>query len=396
MEKTKLQISMLGSFNIKYGNSILSDSDNRARKVWPLLAYLLFNYRRAVPQQELIDLLWADSANPDSVVKTTLHRLRSMLNQLDEHLGYRLIICSDGTYGWNRDWTIKLDINDFDNLLGKIAKTENDADKIKLALQAIALYRGDLLPKHKAEWLQPIAADYRQKYIRLVRQCLSLLHQAGRYNEAIEIGRAARTFAPYDDEICYQMLLCMQSLGQNREIIEFYEEFCDEYMTKCDRLPSEEIRSLYRQATHSTNNCAQPLNVLIEQLKEPATQTPRSDGALLCDYVFFRDAYRAEARFAASGDTQIHIGLISIATQPNEDGRRKSPTARLQDIICQNLRNCDIVARCAAGQFIIMLPQTSYEEASMLLNNIIKAFYRQYPGFTAELLSSVEAIQPAV
>ena len=85
MPQTLLQIQMLGSFSISMGDERIDDSANRSHKVWLLLAYLIYNRRRIVPQEELVDLLWGDesnSANPVGALKTTLHRARATLDQL--------------------------------------------------------------------------------------------------------------------------------------------------------------------------------------------------------------------------------------------------------------------------------------------------------------------------
>lgn len=396
MEKIKLQITMLGGFSVHLGNKSISDADNRARKIWPLLAYLVLNRHRPVPQDELIDLLWPNSANPDSVVKTTLHRLRTMLNALGDQLGYKLIICEGGAYSWNRQFTAKLDIEEFDNLLAKAEKTDDPTQQLKFFRQALSLYKGDLLPKQHGEWLLPLAERYRNQYIALIKRTLPLLMEQHLWEEALQLATAAQRVMPYDDEICRYLLTNMENLGQNQAIIDFYEQYSEAHLTYCDALPGEEVRAIYRRATRQVNNCALPLSQLLEQLREPQELSSRNDGALFCDYDFFQDAYRAEARFAATSGTAVHIGLISVNDVATTDGRRKSAVTRLQELLCSNLRTCDIIARCSAGQFIVMLPQTSYEDATMLLNGIIKDFYRQYPGSTAKLLSSVEAIQPAV
>ena len=58
MNEQALQVRMLGSFSIRWmDNAELSDNSNRMRKIWLLLAYLI--YRCAcVSQEELISLLW--------------------------------------------------------------------------------------------------------------------------------------------------------------------------------------------------------------------------------------------------------------------------------------------------------------------------------------------------
>lgn len=57
MEAVDLQIRMLGEFSISLGKQEINDSDNRSRKVWLLMAYMIYCRNRSVSQDELADLL---------------------------------------------------------------------------------------------------------------------------------------------------------------------------------------------------------------------------------------------------------------------------------------------------------------------------------------------------
>ena len=57
-----IQIQMLGKFSLRYGDATVSDADNRSKKVWALLAYLICNRDRSIPQQRLIQMFWGDSS----------------------------------------------------------------------------------------------------------------------------------------------------------------------------------------------------------------------------------------------------------------------------------------------------------------------------------------------
>ena len=41
MDHSVLHIQMLGKFSLRWGDAELNDSDNRMKKVWLLLAYLI-------------------------------------------------------------------------------------------------------------------------------------------------------------------------------------------------------------------------------------------------------------------------------------------------------------------------------------------------------------------
>ena len=57
MNGPTLQVQMLGQFTLRYGDRTISDSDDRSRRVWSLLAYMLYNHGRSFAQEELIRLL---------------------------------------------------------------------------------------------------------------------------------------------------------------------------------------------------------------------------------------------------------------------------------------------------------------------------------------------------
>ena len=52
-----IDIRMLGSFTLQSGDNLISDENNRSRKVWALLAYLICHRGTAVSQKKLIELL---------------------------------------------------------------------------------------------------------------------------------------------------------------------------------------------------------------------------------------------------------------------------------------------------------------------------------------------------
>lgn len=59
MNGPTLQVQMLGQFTLRYGDRTISDSDDRSRRVWSLLAYMIYNHGRSFAQEELIHLYGA-------------------------------------------------------------------------------------------------------------------------------------------------------------------------------------------------------------------------------------------------------------------------------------------------------------------------------------------------
>lgn len=68
-----IQVQMLGEFTIRYGDCVISDSNDRSHRVWSLLAYLLVNRSREFTQEELINLCWSGgtgSSDPANALKS--------------------------------------------------------------------------------------------------------------------------------------------------------------------------------------------------------------------------------------------------------------------------------------------------------------------------------------
>lgn len=171
-----LRVQMLGEFTLQYGCQEISDNDNRSRKVWLLLAYMIYCRNRSVSQEDLVNLLWGEeerSSNPLNALKTMFHRVRTMLNQLDASAGHTLIIRRDGSYAWNPDVEFFFDVEEFEALCRAGAAAAEEDVRLENYLQALDLYQGDFLTKLSSEpWVVPISAYFHNLYTQTVLETL--------------------------------------------------------------------------------------------------------------------------------------------------------------------------------------------------------------------------------
>lgn len=399
MANTILTVQTFGKFSLSAGSVQIDDSENRSRKVWLLLAYLIYHRHRSISQEELIELLWGEetnSANPLGALKTTLHRARSVLDQLAPSAGHDLIIRQNGGYAWNANAPIRLDIESFDSFVQKGMAETNTESRLNAYLEATALYQGDFLSKLSSDpWVVPIAAYYHNLYTRIVMDTLPMLEARDRPEEAAELCRSAIKVEPYMEELYQHLMKNLLKLGDQKGAAAVYEEMSELLLSNFGIMPSEESRAIYREAIKTVNDRAIPPSMICEQLRE---QAPLS-GALYCDYDFFKLLYQVEARAIARSGDAIHIGLISLTGENNSELARRSldrAMENLQEQVCANLRKGDIASRCSVSQFILMLPFANYENSCMVCERIIKAFFRQYPHSPAELHYFVQPLQPNI
>lgn len=397
MEASPLEIQMLGEFSLHTDLSQVSDSNNRAKKVWLLLAYMIYNRHRPISFQEMADLLWSGEesrANPFNALKTILHRVRSTLDLLWEGAGHQLILRQDASYMWDPNIPVHLDIDDFEALLRKGAQAKTPKDRIHFLQEAHALYQGDFLPKLSSElWVVSLSSHYRSLYVDTALELLSLLETQADWENCVSLCQASIRQDPYIEQFYRYQMQALLQLQRQQEAVTVYEEMSELFLSEFGVMPSEDLLALYRMALQKVNKRTVSSGTILEQLREP----PDQGGALMCDYDVFKTIYHSLARSVIrSGDT-AHLALISILPQKGRELSRRSldtVVENLRELLRLSLRRGDVAARCSASQYILLLPQANFENSGMVCQRLIRTFTRQYPHSPARLHTSIHPLQP--
>ena len=67
----------------------------------------------------------------------------------------------------------------------------------------------------------------------------------------------------------------------------------------------------------------------------------------------------------------------------------------LQELLRRSLRRGDVISRCSASQYVVMLPMANYENSCMVCERIERAFFRRYPHTPARLDYAVQPLEPS-
>lgn len=395
MNGPTLQVQMLGQFTLRYGDRTISDSDDRSRRVWSLLAYMLYNHGRSFAQEELIHLYWSNgekSADPGNALKSIFHRIRTALDKLQPGLGRLLIRRKAGRYFWNNAMPLSLDIEDFEAHFHAAEAAGDDDVRLAEYQAALALYAGDPLPRMTDEiWTIPIVAYYHSLYTRAAAGAIELLEKQEHTAEAVALCRRAIHIEPYQEDLYEHLMRGLLRTGDMKGAMSVYEEMSELLFAHFGVMPSETLRTLYRQATRTVNDRTLTMDEVCSQLAEPAPH----GGAMVCEYDFFKILYRAEARSIARNGHSANICLLSVSGKDGEMLARRSldpAMNNLQVLVQNNLRRGDVIARCSISQYIILLPQANYENSRMVADRLVSAFYRRYPHSPARLRYTVQPL----
>lgn len=395
MNGPTLQVQMLGQFTLRYGDRTISDSDDRSRRVWSLLAHMLYNHGRSFAQEELIHLYWSNnekSADPGNALKSIFHRIRTALDKLQPGLGRLLIRRKAGRYFWNNAMPLSLDIEDFEAHFHAAEAAGDDDVRLAEYQAALALYAGDPLPRMTDEiWTIPIVAYYHSLYTRAAAGAIELLEKQERTAEAVALCRRAIHIEPYQEDLYEHLMRGLLRTGDMKGAMSVYEEMSEQLFAHFGVMPSETLRTLYRQATRTVNDRTLTMDEVCSQLAEPAPH----GGAMVCEYDFFKILYRSEVRSIARNGHSANICLLSVSGKDGEMLARRSldpAMNNLQVLVQNNLRRGDVIARCSISQYIILLPQANYENSRMVADRLVSAFYRRYPHSPARLRYTVQPL----
>ncbi len=390
-----VRVTMLGDFSLACGDNIIDESANRQRKVWLLLSYLIYSRKSRITQDSLQSVIqgagFAEIDDPAGRLKALLYRTRTMLNGLYENAGHELITRKNNSYCWDSDIPLWLDVDEFENCVRESVKAQGEDQKLSCLRDAFNLYRGDFLPKYSTEpWVMPVNAYYHQKYLDVCASLFSLMENKELYSECAELCIRALKIEPYSEFLYQHLMSCKLALGDRDGVLAVFEDMSELLFETFGVMPSEESRTLYRQATKHSNEKEVSAQIVHDQLKEQ--ESP--NGAMLCEYDYFRFLYQVQERSIDRTGQEIHIALLSLHGK-DELSRKSLDLAmdNLGGLLLSNLRKGDVIARCSISQWIVMLPLANYENSQMVCKRVIKAFNRKYPHSPAEIRFSVHALE---
>jgi DNA-binding SARP family transcriptional activator len=376
----ELRISMLGQFELQVDDVVINDGINRSRKMWNLLAYIVSHRDKLISQQEFINALWGDESgqNPVNALKTLLYRIRLLLTPLEKKYSAEFILSQRGSYSWNNAINCKVDVDEFEILCRRAADERLDEIKrISLYREAMDIYRGDFLPKLSMEfWVIPLSVHYHSLYLTAVKRFVDLLDRNGLYIEISQVCTNAIAIDPLDEDLHCMQIRALLRQGKNSAALSQYEKATDILYRNLGIKPSDALRRLYVDIMRTNESLETDLGVIQDQLREAVAEP----GAFVCEYGFFKEAYRLEIRRAARSGLAVFIGLFTVYTDTGEIPELSllNPAMdQLLEAIKLSLRKGDVVSRYSGMQYVVMLPALTYEDGELVMNRIVNNFYKQ-------------------
>lgn len=378
----KIQINMLGCFEVIVDNERIDQKLSKSKKGWTLIKYLLLHQEAPVPSYELYAVLWPndESSNPESALKTLISRMRSFLDSCSPDLG-NCIATSRGSYRWNTEIDCKIDLVEFNELCKKVVGAKKLTKEVKSYFDKIlSIYYGDLMPADAQEsWAISHSVRLHNQYIKIVYSYLDFLKDEEEHDEIIRVCRAALEIDAFDERFHLELMDALVKTKRNNEALLQYRHATNLHFHYLGMQPPKGIQKFY----HQLMQAGQELDMDIDRIRGELREYNEAKDAFVCDYDVFKEIYHLQMRNLERMGSTMFIALVMVSSvdgQPLDTLKLNEIMNRLLEVLRGNLRKGDTLTHYSAAQYAMLLPTVTYETGKMIMERIKSAFYRAYPN----------------
>jgi DNA-binding SARP family transcriptional activator len=344
-----------------------------------LLMYMMLYRDKVLTTEDIAQALWQDEniENPAGALKNLMYRLRKVLDSVFGDTDF--IITNRGSYRWNSQEKVNMDIDEFEHLINK-AKMENVYENAIVSYeQAIRLYQGDFMTQlMDMPWIVPLNSYYHSLYLTVVKALAELYVKTEKYEQLEKLSSEALCHESGDEQLyCYQIQARMHC-GKINLALESYEK-AREIMEKELGVRSTAIlNKVYEELL--TMSKGQSTYSIREVQKDIVEEAP--DGVFLCGYPIFKEIYHFEARKSSREDSEGSLVLLTLSAKKElapelGDFYIKRALTGLEETIRESLRVGDVAARYSDSQFILLLPSCTRELAMLVSNRLIAKLHEK-------------------
>lgn len=207
------RIELLGGFRMSCnGAPVTAVTTSRMQA---LLAYLVLNAGSTVSRQQLAFLFWPDSSEPQARtnLRQVLHHFRSAWQAAENYIKSDAQIVR-----WRTEEPFTFDVSEFETALAQADEAHRKEDSStgrRALLRCADLYRGDLLPGLRDEWVDTHRQLLKQKYSGVLTRLIALFEQARDYQAAIRHAESLLSQDPFRETV-HQTIMRLHGLTGDR------------------------------------------------------------------------------------------------------------------------------------------------------------------------------------
>lgn len=220
MMDTPWRFELLGGFSIRQGERHITRFSTQ--KTGALLAFLAYYSHQTHTRDILITQLWPDVSGEAGRARlsTALSSLRRQLEPPGIASG--AVICADRFTVRLNPVSITTDFAEFErSCVATLQETDPDK-KLQLGNQALALYRGELLPGYYEDWVLIEQRRLSALYFQTISELVGVLERQGESERALAVLQQAIRIDPLREQSHYEWINLCRRMGQPAEALRQY------------------------------------------------------------------------------------------------------------------------------------------------------------------------------
>src|SRR5262249_55286150 len=196
----------------------------RSQKTGALLAYLAYHGHRSHPREALIELHW-----PECDPEVGRQRLRTALTSLRHQLEPpgvppgAMILADSAAIQLNPSACVT-DVAQFEARLQAATAAGSGAERVQRLTDAVALYRGELLPGTYEGWVFPEREWLAERFFQALGQLIAHAEQAGDLDRALQWARRAVSADPLREAGHRDLMRLLAAIGERDAALRQYHE----------------------------------------------------------------------------------------------------------------------------------------------------------------------------
>ncbi|CCH20599.1 BTAD domain-containing putative transcriptional regulator [Micromonospora lupini] len=229
---TQVTVRTLGRFEVFVDGSQVLAAAWQSRKARDLLRILAARRGRAVPREQLGEMLWPaqDPGRVSHRLSVALSTLRGVLDPDRRTPTDHFVIAAHPSLALDIGH-VELDVEEFlaESAHGlRLAEHGATGDARATLLLAEQRYRGDFLEDEPYDdWSRPTREEARRVYLRVVRTLASLALDAHEIDETVRhLGRALE-LEPYDEGVHGEFVRTLAAAGRHGEAAQAYRRYVE-------------------------------------------------------------------------------------------------------------------------------------------------------------------------
>lgn len=214
-ESMKIKIRCMGCFSVFLPGAERRELKWRTKKARELFAYLFHLQGRSVSREDIIELLWPDTASKSAIAlfHTTLYSIRQPFMQegLEDIISYE-----------KKKYSLDMRLVDSD--LQQLSSYLNDKSLWEYSPEQIMqLYPGSYMGNSGYLWSYGMAKELENSYLAVLKTGAATRTVQNQHQAALPFLQRMLEADPYNEEIVSQLILCLYQSGKHSEAKQQYD-----------------------------------------------------------------------------------------------------------------------------------------------------------------------------